>query len=117
MPDLRISLVSSFSGNEYDDKFKSVFNNLVSYVKNENPEFNFNGIELLKLSYESEPFILSRNCIASLTPAKFLACKESLNDKIIPILTVKKFTRNYHIFQLSSSRTRIRKLLQLIRIK
>jgi hypothetical protein len=90
MPDLRISLVSSFSGNEYDDKFESVFNNLVSYVKNENPEFNFNGIELLKLSYESEPFILSRNCIASLTPAKFLACKETLSDKIIPILTVKK---------------------------
>ncbi len=90
MQDLRVSIVSSLSSNEYDDKLKNVFIDLLTFIKNENSEFNFRGIEILKLSYESEPYTLSKNCIASLTPSKYVKCKETLQNKIIPILAVKK---------------------------
>ena len=98
MPDLRISLVSSLSNNDYDDKLKSVFTNLLKYVKNENSDFNFTSVELLKLSYESEPYTISKNCIASLTPSKYLSCKEALQNKITAILSVKKIHQKLPYF-------------------
>lgn len=87
---IRISLVSSLMRNEYDDKLKNVFSNMLSFIKDENIEFNFNGIDLLNLSYNFDPYILNKNCIVSLTPSKYLLCKDSLSDKINSILTVKK---------------------------
>lgn len=90
MSTLRVSVVSTSYINEYDDKLRSVFTNLLMFIKSENNNFDFTEIELLKLSYESEPYILNKNCIATLTPAKYLMSKKILLDKIIAIQAVKK---------------------------
>lgn len=98
MSTLRVSLVSTSTINEYDDKIRGVFNNLLMFIKNESNDVNFTDIELLKLSYESEPYILGKNCIASLTPSKYLMCKNILADKIIAIQAVKKVHQNLPYF-------------------
>lgn len=98
MSDLRVSLVSSVSNNEYDEKLKTVFASMLNFVKNEHAAFDFSGTEQLKLSYESEPYPLSRNCIASLTPSKYLKCKDALQDKITAILSVKKIHQKLPYF-------------------
>lgn len=98
MQELRVSLVSSLSNNEYDEKIKGIFNKLLSFLKNENAAFNYDGIDLLKFSYESEPHTLSKNCIASVTPSKYIKCKEALQEKITAILSVKKIHQKLPYF-------------------
>jgi hypothetical protein len=90
MASLRISLVSSLSCNKYDDRLKDIFNGLLNFLKNNSSKFDFTEIECFKFSYNDEPYILSKNCIASLTPSKYIICKEDPENEITAILAIKK---------------------------
>jgi hypothetical protein len=87
---LKISLVSSITQNQYDERLKLVFDELLDLLKKQDNPPQFMGIEFLKFSYNDEPYIISKNTIASLTPANYLRCQEKLGDRINAILAVKK---------------------------
>ena len=98
MATLKVSLVSSLSNNEYDDKLKNIFTSFLNLLNNEQPEIGFTELDFFKFSYNDEPYILSRNSVASLTPSKYIQCKENLEDKITAILAVKKVHQKFPYF-------------------
>lgn len=95
---LKISLVSSKDDNEFDDQLRKAFKSLFDLLNDSNKGQNFSNIDLVNFSYNDEPYIITKNTIASLTPAKYILSRKSIEDKVTPILAVKKANQQLPYF-------------------
>lgn len=95
---LKISLVSSKDDNEFDDQLRKAFKSLLDQLNDSDKQQTFSNIDLVSFSYNDEPYIITKNTIASLTPAKYLLSRETIKDKVTPVLAVKKANQQLPYF-------------------
>ena len=90
MASLKVSIVSNIRAVASLGELVDVFVDLISYITARDSRFDLQTVQVEDVSYESSSYPLSKNCIASLTPSKYLSVRDELQGAIVPILSVKK---------------------------
>lgn len=86
---LKFILVTHEDVTQNDILLKAI-NNFITEIKKSTPNFNYSSISYKPIDFMNSPNLVGESTIGSMKAANFIQCNKKLQQKLIPILIVKK---------------------------